>query len=164
LHGPPEEMDTLRGLVEKEADRLRPLFYLVGNALCSRKAESLLIEVPVVLDRYVYTTVAWHTALGSRLGVPWRQLNLLRPDAAFLLTTQAETVRLRRLLSRASGMSDRDRYSSQADEGTRRAYVDILRSYGLIEIDTTLLKPEEVVGEMQRALERLGWSGNPYNC
>lgn len=164
MHGPPDEMDGLRGWVEGRADQLRPLFFAIGNALCSRRAESLLMDAPVVLDRYVYTTVAWHVALGLKPKFPWRDLDLLRPDAAFVLTTQTESARLTRLASRANGASDRDRYASEADEGTRTAYMDLLRSYGLIEIDTTRLNPEEVVTEMQRALQRLGWSSNQDHC
>lgn len=148
MHGPPDEMDKLRTLVNNPADPLRPIFYAIGNALCSRRAEILLADAPVVLDRYVFTTLAWHTALGFKLRFPWGDLDLLRPDYAFLLTVNEESDRLRRLSLRSKAAVSPSATAPQTDEGSSPEYVSILRSFGLIEIETTNLEPRQVVREM----------------
>jgi len=147
LHGPPDEMSRLRSLVDRQEDRLRPLFYAVGNALCSRQAQELLDRRPVVMDRYIYTTVAWHTALGLDVKLPWGELDLLRPDIGFLLTSDEQTRQLR-LRSRSQGMTASDMRSEAEAPSVLRAYIDALSSYGLVTIDTSSITPDDLVRRM----------------
>jgi thymidylate kinase len=140
-------MEALRDLVEKPGDRIRPLFYALGNALCSRSAENILKKSPVVIDRYVYTTIAWHHAMGIDGHLPWGDLDLLQPDVAFLLTVE-ERSRHNRLHSRSEGLSTRDVRSLTGEAFVRQAYLENLRSYDFVEIDTSSLEPDHVVERM----------------
>ena len=146
LHGPPDEMSALRSLLDAPSDPLRPLFFAMGNALSSRTAEIHLSRGPVILDRYIYTTVAWHLALGYDVSLPWAALDLLRPDTGFLLVAN-ETTRRGRLQTRSGAPTGSDLQSEQ-NPTQWESYLAALSAYGLVTLDTSLEAPQAVVRRM----------------
>ena len=78
----------IRAAVEELNDpTLRFHFYLTSVIAISPLIKRSLITTSVVCDRYVYSTIAYHRAMGVDLTYfDWEKLPIIHPTASFLLT------------------------------------------------------------------------------
>jgi len=143
---PPHPFAAIRAYVDGHASPCaRFQFYLASVVYASAEIEKLLWGLPVVCDRYVYSTLAYHAALGVDLGNFASPAGLVMPDVTVLLVAD-EAERMGRLRSRQSeDVSDRYLEGDTCFMGRVRAE---FRKMGLIEIDTTGLAPAEVVASI----------------
>jgi thymidylate kinase len=137
------EIEPLRAAADRRSVQARMRFWLAVHYGLRRRLEPLLNDgVDVVLDSYVYRTLATHGALGADPvpTVDWDAA--LVPDLAVHLLV-AEKERRRRLRVR-----DGARPKSPWHAAMEARTADILRRYarfGLREVDTTGITVAEVV-------------------
>jgi thymidylate kinase len=122
-------------------------------AYASREIERLIATVPVVGDRYLPTTLAYHRVMGYRPDLSGLQLDLVLPDAVVVLTCD-EDIRTGRINAR--GWSPNDvleetfRLSKAFEQELVSAALELVGSAYVI--DTSALSAEEVAGEVARSL------------
>jgi dTMP kinase len=121
----------------------RYLFYLSGVKHSSDIIRNLLTKQSVVLDRYYYSTLAYHRACGMRVTVDIDSMDLLQPNFRYLLTVADERVRQARLKSRKE-VNPSDQVA-RVSGGLIDRIESEFKTFGLIEIDTTELRLNEVV-------------------
>lgn len=157
---PPQPFAAIRAYVDGHATPCsRFYFYLASVVHASAEIEKLLWGAPVVCDRYIYSTVAYHAALGVELGTFTPPAGLLVPDATVMLLTD-ETERLGRLRSRRTNdVSDKH---FEGDTWFMARVLDEFRKMGLVEIDTTHLAPAQVVKSILGVIP--GATGRPQQA
>ncbi len=145
LYTPQAPFSVIRSLVEEMEDINTRFFYYLASVIgVQPQLKSMLSSgKKVVIDRYIYSTIAMHTVLGARVqAVVMRELPIVWPNAGILLTAQAN-VRINRMESRAKQPThDKkiERFIKEADEAEA-----IYRSFNeLSPIDTTDLSIEQV--------------------
>jgi len=153
LYTPQPPLSTIRGMVEEMNDINTRFFYYLTSVIAvqPRLIDILASGKKVVVDRYIYSTMAMHSVLGASVhAVAMRDLPILWPDAGFLLTA-ASDVRITRMNARAKQPThDRriERFVAEAEDA-----LEIYRSFGeLMPLDTTFLTIEEVFTELKRIL------------
>ncbi len=147
---PPECLKHLRARVDAEASlEERFLFYVSGIMVASEEIRRLLTTGPVVCDKYVLTTICYHTAMGLAVPAPLH-LRHISPDFTFLVTC-GENVRMDRL-RRYRGMKDGDSHHNR--QPMERRCLTEFRSCGLVEIDNSTDDPEVAVGAILSFLRR----------
>ena len=100
--------DQIRKLVDARADVTEHfLFYLATVRYASEEIKKMLKQQSVICDRYVYSTVAYHHALGLTLEIDINQINLLIPDYAFFLEISANT-QTERLIKNGTNKTEAD--------------------------------------------------------
>lgn len=122
----------------------RYCFYRLATQFDSVQISRLLKTSPVVCDRYIFSTIAYHVAMDPRIWAIHNDAGILKPHFAFLLGARPE-IRNKRLCERNNMSSD----SSDKDIERNSAFLDlvanIFMSFGLIYIDTSDITAEEVV-------------------
>ncbi|KKU81078.1 MAG: hypothetical protein UY07_C0026G0007 [Parcubacteria group bacterium GW2011_GWA1_47_8] len=132
----------------------RFFYYLSAVVAVQPQLKEMLVSGKrVVIDRYVYSTMAMHSALGASVkSVSMRDLPILWPDIGFLLTTEIN-VRLERMNVRAKQPThDKriERFVKEAEDA-----VETYRSFSeLIPVDTTFLTIDGVFHEVKHLLRR----------
>lgn len=146
----PSPYDLIRKQVEGLGDvEARFWYYLAGNVTLQRELRKIIASgMRVILDRYIYSTMASHRAMGATVDcIELSKVPYMVPGLAILLTC-ASQVRNMRIVSR--GLETRayvDREGSILDETER-----LLRGYSLKVIDTTKLTEEQVFATAQKFL------------
>jgi len=146
----PSPYDLIRKQVEGLGDiEARFWYYLAGNVTLQRELKQMIgLGTRVVLDRYIYSTMASHQAMGATVDcVELSKVPYMVPSLAILLTCAPE-IRNIRIVSR--GLETQvyvNREGSILDETER-----LLRGYSLKTIDTTELTKEQVFVTAQRLL------------
>lgn len=146
--GPTEQM---RGYFDRQGNvTARFLFYLSTVCLASEEVKILTQEKPVILDRYVHSTLAYHTIAGIS-AESFVNLTVLRLKPATLtvcLTASAST-RVMRARERGDNAPNFEQESSQN-------YLDrvqeLLVSYSDITLATDSLSPRDVVEKIKEQL------------
>lgn len=153
LYTPQAPFTVIRSLVEEMEDiNTRFFYYLTSVIGVQPQLKSMLsLGKKVVIDRYVYSTMAMHTVLGAKVqSVNVRELPIIWPNVGILLTTQTD-VRIKRMESRAKQPThDKkiERFIKEADEAET-----IYRSFNdLSEIDTTNLTIDQVFAKSVQLL------------
>lgn len=153
LYTPQAPFSVIRSLVEEMEDiNTRFFYYLTSVIGVQPQLKSMLASgKKVVIDRYVYSTMAMHTVLGAKVqSVNMRELPIIWPNVGILLTTQTD-VRIKRMESRAKQPThDKkiERFIKEADEAET-----IYRSFNdLSEIDTTNLTIDQVFAKSVQLL------------
>lgn len=101
LSTPPEDYKLLVRYVGGRCSvEAKYLFFLSGVLHASELIDSMLPTTAVVCDRYIYSTIAYHEALGSKLRIDTASLNIIEPDFKFWLTVTDDAERRRRVRSR----------------------------------------------------------------
>lgn len=126
---------SCRETIDREADSTaRFFFYLAGVFQASAEISRILGIKSVVCDRYIWTTLCYHRALGVHIPIPDELLfqGVLLPDYAFLITCQEE-IRIGRLFERGLSLNDKRELELQLEEKFLNEY----RKYNLVEIDNS---------------------------
>jgi len=147
LETPPSDLKPLRESIDTQAGLMsRFLYYLLSASIVSDEARGLVQRIPVVVDRYYYTTLASHRAAeleGDLEGIV-RGIRLLEPDIVFCIDCSDEEERTRRLHQRGWTVNDH-RFRPLIDK-IRQAY----RAFpNVVHIDTARLSPEGVVAAVE---------------
>lgn len=143
----------LRKEVDNHATPIeRYCFYRTATQYDSDQISQLLKTTPVVCDRYIASTAAYHIAMDARIRVIHGDGGLLNPDFAFLLGARSE-IRDKRILERAKMLSDA---KLEGDSALLDRVAQIFVSFGLIYIDTSDITAEEVATEIRRVVLRGG--------
>ncbi|MCU1265695.1 MAG: hypothetical protein JWM21_2013 [Acidobacteria bacterium] len=141
---PPAPYDSIRAAIDTNADEYaRFYFYLSAVAFASTEIRRLRVLQPVVCDRYVFSTLAYHAAMNERFRGYTIPTTLLGPDKTFLLIAD-ESERLKRLTERGAEISRHD----SALECNRLYLASVQRefcSFDLNVIDTTTLDADTTV-------------------
>lgn len=113
---------------ESFSDEARALFYLSGIVEISNRIKKVAIQQPVVLDKYIYTTLIYPNTKGIKITWPeWA--DIIKPDLAIQLTLNEE-IRLTRLKDRGSDLKS----NTQLDPTRVAEILEGYRNYGLIQV------------------------------
>ena len=143
---PPPIFDSLRATVEESQDyNLRFYYFLTGVIYSSREITKLLETTHVVCDRYLYTTIAYHRALGVNIPDGLEKLILL-PDYCFCLHVRDDVMR-KRISERATlGVFD------EAFE-LQKKVLEEFKGFNLELFDTSDLSASESTQQMLRQIK-----------
>lgn len=140
---PPSPYREVKGYVDTCPDlQYRLKFYLESNLYASNEIEKLLQSGPVVSDRYVYTTIAYHEAFGADVSqIDIIKLGILLPDFSFLLAASEEVY-----LKRSGGRKEKSIIDEVMEKkpGLRRKVYENYQRFPMTEIDTSALTVKEV--------------------
>jgi dTMP kinase len=158
---PPPPLSSVREQIDQTASvDVRFLYYLAGVLHASDIARKVRRSKPVVCDRYLASTIAYHKALGLSWNLAAEDIPFLNPDITFQLTVEDEAVRLRRLSSR-NGTSKSDLLFQ--DPALARKLGEQYQKFEMTKLDTTSLHANEVVEiALARVFELMsgpGWRG-----
>ncbi|MBW2971550.1 hypothetical protein KY359_00810 [Candidatus Woesearchaeota archaeon] len=146
LHTPPEELKAARPFFDSLDFQSNLAYYLTGNHLVAYAVQQNREDGPVFLDRYFYSTVAFHSA---RMGVNLD--NLLErmavvPDRIFFLTADVDES-LRRM-----GITGDSRAGFHERELLAKMSANYDRLFSgnpsVLEIDTTERSLEDVYSQV----------------
>jgi len=142
---PPPPYDSIRRLIDHNAAPLaRFLFYLSSVAFASREIESLVQKSPVVCDRYIWSTLAYHVEMDPNMPFLEVPSSILKPHYAFLLVAD-EGVRNERIQRRSNCAAPFHDEVLEADQSLLNRVEKRLASYGLQRVDTAYDTPEATV-------------------
>lgn len=154
---PSKPYSDVREAIDEQADTAsRFYFYLSSVTFASQQIERLCSTTPVVCDRYIYSTYAYHfvkdaTLRAKVLALPVLPPTILVPDFTVLLTAD-ESERQCRLAARLGQTFSNEKI--QERDGTFLASVESeFRKMGLCVVDTTATSVTEVVSQI---IYRLG--------
>jgi thymidylate kinase len=141
---------ALRKDVDEEGTALgRYCFYRLVVAHDSCEIQKLLKRGPVVADRYVKSTLAYHLVLDPRIQDIHNEDGLLKPHLEILLSARAD-VRIKRMQERrkrdglvATDIKLEDNVRVLNDVGR------VFQRLGMTEVDTSDLSPSEVVAKLK---------------
>lgn len=105
---PPKIFENLRESIEQKKDyNLRFYYYLSGTIYAANEIAEILKYNHVVCDRYIYSTIAYHRALGIAISNDLIK-TVIQADYAFCLHAEKEEV-IRRIWQRKNlGAFDTD--------------------------------------------------------
>lgn len=145
----------LRKEVDAHATPLeRYCFYRLATQYDSVQVSQSLETTPVICDRYIASTAAYHIAMDARIRIIHSDAGLLKPDFAFLLGARSE-IRDKRILERAKISSDA---KLESDSAFLDRVAEIFMSFGLVYIDTSDITAEEVATKIGRIVTEGGRS------
>lgn len=146
---PSGPFEDLRKEVDKYASPVgRYCFYRLALQHDSVAITELLKVGPVVADRYIASTVAYHTVLDPRIGQIHSETGLVRPTVQILLSARPE-VRIERLERRRAGeMRKASDIKLEDNVALMNNVADVFRGLGLVEIDTSDMTPGEVAARI----------------
>jgi dTMP kinase len=141
---PPPPYDSMRAIIDQKVGPCaRFYFYLSAVSFASVEIGALRRIQPVVCDRYIYSTLAYHITMDECFRGHTLPPSLLMPDATFLLVA-GETERLRRLVGRKEELSSHDS-TLEANREYLAAVEREFRLFDLEVIDTTNHRADEIV-------------------
>lgn len=89
---PPQIFENLRKSIEKKRDyNLRFHYYLSGTIYASHEINEILNHNHVICDRYIYSTIAYHRALGINIADDLAK-TVVQADYVFCLHTKKEEI------------------------------------------------------------------------
>lgn len=148
---PPDEFRKTIPLYDCDLqDEKRFRFYMEGNYLTTAQIHLQREDIPIVLDRYVFTTLAYHNALlqtDLSADVDWRRI--ISPTVGFYLIAD-KSVRDARMQKRGVNSAFDDTIKKDLTLAARieEQYDRLLTDY--VKIDTSDLSPCQVIEEMMR--------------
>lgn len=148
---PPAMFESARSQIDKSSDlTARFFFYLAGIIQASVEIQELRKAGPVVCDRYLYTTICYHKAMGVQTDALLGSVSnlIFMPDFTFLVTCNQEE-RIRRLHGRGLSYNDWVERKSGVEERFLAEY----RTKKMIEIDNSCNDPEVAV---RAIIDRIG--------
>lgn len=139
---PPHPLDEIRDFIDDGNLTDRYYFYLNSIFLSSELIKKTLYKKHVVCDRYIYTTLAFHAALGVTVHSVEELPFLKKPDHVFLVECQNK-LRHSRLLSRGLTFNDKMEIRLNTDKKFNHEY----RKFNMIKIDNS--------GTVEQSLEKI---------
>lgn len=153
LYTPQPPFDNIRIAVEEMQDVNTRFFFYLSSVIAVQPflREMISAGKRVVVDRYIYSTLAMHTVLGANVQVINLQiLPILWPDLGILLTADLDA-RLGRLKYRASQPAY-DQQTERLLKEVKQAEA-VYRSFeDLFPLDTSNLSAEQVFKQVQRLI------------
>lgn len=149
---PSPPFDLIRSQIDSAADpRTRFLYYLSSVAHASSEILQLLDRSPVVCDRYIYSTVAYHVCMEDTLR-RWLPVGVfLKPDLSVLLTADQPT-RIARLAAR--GPNGFDAQVESNHEFLAKVQDEFLK-FDFCLVDTSRVSIDEVVAKVVARLTEM---------
>jgi thymidylate kinase len=141
-------------VISASSTEARFFFFLAAVFDLASSVDRSLSSTSVVCDRYVFSTLAYHSALGLDIEAAACHLQLLLPDYAFFLDAPETSVRLSRIHARGSSTPADEEFAHSAKESAAR---QVYRRFGLIAVDVSHLGIDEVVEVLVRAIGPSRW-------
>jgi len=123
--------DIKSEIISIQSQESRFLYYLANIAQISSELPDILQYKNVVIDKYIYTTLAYAYSRNNSISLP-EFLSIKKPDLSFLVTCDEET-RINRILSREGSLGFRSSEMTQRET----LILEKLQIFGLIEIDNS---------------------------
>lgn len=158
---PSGPFEALRKEVDGYASRIgRYCFYRLATQYDSQEIAKLLEKGPVVSDRYLPSTYAYHVVLDPRVRDIHQEIGLLKPNFAFLLSARTE-VRIQRLTDRRL-KEGRDVSDIKLEDNVvvMDSVAAVFRTMRLLEIDTSDMTAKEVVARIKEIVKSGGQNGS----
>lgn len=115
MKSPPRPLDIIRTEVDNAMDpTARVLYYLSGIVQQGKDIEQELLHRSVVIDKYIYTTLAYARSIDIPAVVP-PFIKLLKPDFSFYMVTSDE-LRMQRIKARDGNLSYRGSHMLQYEQ------------------------------------------------
>lgn len=135
---PPEPFLSVRDVIDQEAClKARFVFYLAGILQAVEEIKEILIDKPVICDRYLLTTICYYLALGVDTNdLMISSSCLLKPDFSFLIICE-NNLRLKRLKDRELSFNDKQEQKFNIEQKVLAEY----KKFNLIEIDNSANDP-----------------------
>ena len=158
---PSTPFDAIRAAIDHRADSLsRFYFYLSSVCLAATEIASILKRQPVVCDRYIYSTYAYHFVMDAKLRQCALPHPLLMPDLGVLLIADEEDRQVR-LLQRGIPTPNCSLANEQNSEFLRRVENEF-RAMPLEVINTSKRQPDSIAAEIVTVLQ--GSLGQKKSC
>lgn len=125
------------------------LFYLSANKFVSDEIKKVLSRTNVVCVRYIYSTLAYHMAAGTKVKVDVPSLGLLEPDFVFYLFVNEEARRMQRIKMKVDKRRGDDQ-EKRRDSFLWRAEKEFTKFTNLIRVSTDNLSVEETARDLLR--------------
>jgi len=145
---PPEQIRDIRPFVDNSNDALiKYLYYMMGNAVASQEIRILLKTSDVIADRYIYTTIAYHSVLfGRDIKIPE---GLFLPDLIIRVTASWEVIEKRIKERKIKNPFEEIDHLKKVAEKYDKIFEGL---NNVIRIDTTNKKPNESLDEISEKL------------
>ncbi len=142
---PPEAFRLSRREVDAEAClESRFLFYLASVVHASHEIGKILKTQSVVCDKYIWSTICYHTTFGLTVKIPnW--VTYIQPDHTFLIVCDND-VRLRRLRLRCGPIMNKERYETR-QQMEQQCLIEH-RKHLLVEVNNTIDGPQHAVDQI----------------
>jgi dTMP kinase len=139
---PPNAFIPLRERAESLNAEARFLFYLCSVAWASQDIKELIKNEPVICDRYIFSTLAYHKALGVDVSTAsLNKLSILMPDISICLLAQSDKCSER--LKKRGSTSSTDRRLEE-DKRLQQKISNAFTLLPMVFVETTNLSLEEV--------------------
>lgn len=147
-NSPPKALEPLAMYAHDAPPEVRYHYFLLGNYISSREISELLLTTDVVVDKYIYSTIVFHSVL-MNTNLPLPQ-DLLLPQHTFFLTAPMET-----LEERLTARDTRNKYEeSDFLKKVNEKYVQIFTDKpNVLQIDTALNNHKETLGLIEATLK-----------
>lgn len=146
-YSPPALLLPLREEIYTYAPSVRYQYYLLGNAITAEEVAKVRMTRPVVVDRYIYSTVAFHTPLME----PERIIpSLTEPDHIIYVTASWDEIE-RRLSQRPK--RKRSEYLPYLQKVAQEYNKLFAQHTNVIPIDTSHETPARSIQRIRQALE-----------
>ncbi len=143
---PPKIFENLRESIEITTDyNLRFHYYLSGTIYASYEISEILKNHHVVCDRYIYSTIAYHRALGINIADDLAK-TVVQADYAFCLHAKKEEV-----IKRISQRKDLGAFDTAFD--FQEKIFSEFKKFPLEFFDTTSLNISESVEKLRKMID-----------
>lgn len=142
---PPETFRLSRREVDEKAClESRFLFYLASVVYASHEIDKILKTQSVVCDKYIWSTICYHTTLGLNVKIP-QWITYRQPDHTFLIVCDND-VRLKRLRLRCGPVMDKEKYEMR-QKMEQQCLIEH-RTHLLTEVNNTIDGPQNAVDQI----------------
>lgn len=145
---------TAAEVIRDSASEARFLFFLAAVYDCAQFVLGSLPSSAIVCDRYVFSTIAYHEAIGVDTAAGAPRLPLLLPDHGFLLDAVDTSIRLSRMKNRSAPTQADEEFARIEREAVTRA---VFSRFGLTYVDVSVKEIEEVVDSVVALVESAQW-------
>ena len=161
IESPPFPFDSIKqSVLESAAPMARIAYFMAGNMQISARVTNPLQTKHLLCVRYVFSTLAYHSALENINATELQPLVqifsrwITLPDAVIFLDVSAD-VQASRLRGRVDGaLQSRLASSTSFQLRLRRAYDDVrgLFDVSWVDVDTSKIGPEEVAKRIRTTI------------
>lgn len=138
---PPPPFSLFRNYVDRNfSHEDRYYFYLAGIMLASEKIKKILEKDNVVCDRYLYTTLAFHAAVGVKTHNLSELKFILKPDVLFFVDCK-DRLRQTRLRQRPLTYNDKMEIKLQTD----RKFLSQYKKFRMIQLNNEDLPNNTII-------------------